>query len=116
MQAYSEHLSRSGKLSVLAIGVVVMSIVCLYAICAPMLKKSTLVMDTGKMKSIVKLEPTVVPLKDDRIVRLQRFKKIIDSLSSSPTGRQRWEQINKEHPGLLDSLTMISKMYEGLDE
>ena len=45
------------------------------------------------------------------IMRINRFKKYIDSLSKSPTGRQVYDSILKARPGLMDSIKVIEQIY-----
>ena len=45
------------------------------------------------------------------IMRINRFKRYIDSLSKSPTGRQVYDSILKARPGLMDSIKVIEQIY-----
>lgn len=45
-------------------------------------------------------------------VKLVVYRKAIDSLARSPTGRKLYDRIIREHPGLIDSLTAVEEYYK----
>jgi hypothetical protein len=53
-------------------------------------------------------EPVV---SEREINRINRFKKYMDSLSYSPTGRAKYDSILKTRPGLMDSIKIIEAIY-----
>ena len=44
--------------------------------------------------------------------KLLHYQTYLDSLQKSPEGRKRYQQIQKQHPGLPDSLNTIIKTYQ----
>ena len=53
-------------------------------------------------------EPTV---SEKDIVRINRFKKYMDSLKKSANGKQVYDSILKTRPGLMDSIQVIEQIY-----
>ncbi len=48
---------------------------------------------------------------DQQIARIVRFRKQLDSLNKSKTGKRTYDSIVKLHPGLIDSLTLVEELY-----
>ncbi|WP_276481028.1 hypothetical protein [Paraflavitalea pollutisoli] len=48
--------------------------------------------------------------------RLMGFRDYLDSLRRSPVGRQQYDRIIEEHPGILDSIEYIIGIHEGHDK
>lgn len=53
---------------------------------------------------------------DQTYLRIQRFKKMLDSMSRTKEGGQMRDSILKSRPGLLDSIMKIEKMYQQLNK
>lgn len=58
---------------------------------------------------IIKRNVTITKTELERIVRFRRY---MDSLARSPTGKKGYDNILKHRPGLLDSLTTIENYYQ----
>lgn len=81
--------------------------------------------DTGNSGRRIKPDQVSVPKYYDRtnseikepsvgerdIIRINRFKKYMDSLSKSPKGRPVYDSILKARPGLMDSIHVIEEIY-----
>ena len=57
------------------------------------------------------LSKDIALISEGEFKRIQSFKNYMDSLSETPTGKQRYDSIIAAHPGLLDSITEVEKLY-----
>ena len=48
---------------------------------------------------------------EDEMQRIQRFKKYMDSLKASESGKIRHDNLMKDRPGLMDSIQLIEQIY-----
>lgn len=56
--------------------------------------------------------PRLAPVTTHDSAVLGRFHQLVDSLRSTPDGRQRLQQYLDKHPGLLDSISYIEKQMQ----
>jgi len=53
-----------------------------------------------------------IPKDTSEIYNVKRIRRFMDSLARSPTGRKVYDSITTARPGLLDSLSVIEKIYK----
>ncbi|MFV8466959.1 hypothetical protein [Flavobacterium sp. LB1P62] len=71
----------------------------------PITKPANAKEPAGKM---VKITASVSKIEYDRIIRFRRY---MDSLGRSPTGKKTQDSIRQCRPGLLDSITIVENQY-----
>lgn len=118
LERKTAHLSRKNWMVILLSFTLFTSGYCIYLIVAGFsqtttdsititpITKSTNAMQKGKQMIDSNLSISKIEL--ERIVHFRRY---IDSLGRSPTGKKLRDSILQCHPGLLDSLTIVENQY-----
>ena len=115
MRRQSDRLSTRGKwlaltlLCVLATGINVLLVV------RSLNPKAAGMLTLSRIRSPRQLNSGSGPksvLSDQEIKRIQSAEKYLDSLAHSTTGRQQYQRLLQEHPGILDSIQKIEQLYQ----
>jgi len=115
MQRRFEQLPRNGKVTVMLLGLLLAGSYCGLLILGGI---------SGKAKSVVSISPIRVlehigstakiatpVISSDEYEKIHRFRRYMDSLARSPSGRVYFDSIIQARPGLLDSITIVEQLY-----
>lgn len=119
MQRHTERLSRKGKLNILCLFCVAAASLSIYFIASSVthrkassftvihLKKPPYAVNAGDEKT-----KALVIISEDEYKKIHRFRNYMDSLARSPSGKQLYESILSQRPGLMDSIMIIEELYK----
>lgn len=118
LERKTAHLSRKSWIVILICFIVFTSGCSIYVIVdsflqtttstitiIPITKPTNVKKNTGE---IVKINASISTIEYQRIVRFRRY---MDSLGRSPTGKKTQDSIRQYRPGLLDSITIVENQY-----
>lgn len=119
MQRRSERFSATGKLVLLSLFCLSASSISIYLVASSLSGK------TGKVISVPAIKTpaytaragdentrSTVLISREEYQRIEHFRRYMDSISQSLTGKFIYDSIVRQRPGLMDSLAIIEKMYQ----
>lgn len=119
MQHHTERLSRNGKLIILSLFCLTAGSLSVYFIVSSVMsrKASSITVIHFKqppyaVKSGDENTKALVIVSEAEYTKILRFKLYMDSLARSPSGKELYESILSERPGLMDSVLLIEKIYQ----
>lgn len=119
MQHHTERLSRNGKLIILSLFCLTAGSLSVYFIASSVMsrKASSITVIHFKqppnaVKSGDENTKALVIVSEAEYIKILRFKLYMDSLARSPSGKELYESILSERPGLMDSVLLIEKIYQ----
>lgn len=119
MQRHTERLSRKGKLNILCLFCVAAASLSIYFIASSVtnrkassftvihLKKPPYAVNAGDENT-----KAFIIISEDEYKKIHRFRYYMDSLARSPSGKQLYESILSQRPGLMDSILLIENIYQ----
>lgn len=119
MQHHTERFSRNGKLIILSLFCVTAASISIYFIVSNVTShkaSSFTVIHLKKPTYAVKLgdenTKAFVLVTKAEYEKIQRFRFYIDSLARSPSGKELYDSILSQRPGLMDSIMIIEELYK----
>ena len=119
MQRKSERLSPTGKLVLLSLFCLSASSMSIYLVATSLSRKTNKVISVPAIKTPAYTARTgdentrsPVLISRQEFLRIERFRRYMDSLSRNVSGRLVYDSIVKRRPGLMDSLALIEHMYQ----
>jgi hypothetical protein len=119
MQHHTERLSRNGKLIILSLFCLTAGSLSVYFIASSVMsrKASSITVIHFKqppyaVKSGDENTKALVIVSEAEYIKILHFKLYMDSLARSPSGKELYESILSERPGLMDSVLLIEKIYQ----
>jgi hypothetical protein len=115
MQRKSERLSIKGKWFTLFLFCAFTVAVSTYLIITSIWSDAQLSFSVAHIKTAVQLkhysnESSGISKSDYE--KIHRFKFYMDSLARSPTGSKEYEEFRQDHPGLMDSIRTVERLYQ----
>lgn len=118
LERMTAHWSRKNWMFILVIFTLVTSGCSIYVMVDSFSKPrvssipiTPFVKPTNTLQSHEKMDQLKVAISKGEYEKLVRFRRHMDSLGRSPTGKKIKDSINQNRPGLLDSLTLVEKYY-----
>lgn len=119
MLRHTERFSRNGKLIILSLFCLTAASFSIYLIASSVmnrkassftvihLKKPPYAVNAGDENT-----KALVIISEDEYKKIHRFSYYMDSLARSPSGKQLYESILSQRPGLMDSIRIIEELYK----
>lgn len=119
MQRHTERFSRNGKLIILSLFCVTAGSLSVYLIWSSVTshKASSFTVIHFKkppyaVKSGDENTKALVIVSEAEYEKIQRFRFYMDSLARSPSGKELYDSILSQRPGLMDSILLIENIYQ----
>lgn len=111
----SERMSVRAKWVMLAVFCLFAASSCIYLIGSSFHSVSTRTPKIGRIKTPIQSAPrerSSPAISEQDYRKLKNYRLYMDSLARSPTGAPQYQKFRQQHPGLLDSIRIIEKMYQ----
>lgn len=119
MQCHTERLSRNGKLTLLSLFCLIAGSLSIYFITNSLLSRRASSFTVAPVtnppnagKSGDENTKALVIVSNSEYEKIQRFKRYMDSLARSPSGKILYDSIRNNRPGLMDSILLIETIYQ----
>jgi predicted PurR-regulated permease PerM len=119
LERRTSHFSRLNWIVILFCFVVITGSCSIYLIVTSFSNNTTekiSVIPITKPNNSILLEKEIIPLNGiirskTEFVKIIQFRRYLDSLGRSPTGKKMYDSIVQYHPGILDSLAVVENFY-----
>lgn len=119
LEQKTSHFSRLNWIVILFCFIVITGSCSIYLIVTSFSNNTTkniTVIPITKPNNSTPLEKEIIPLNGiirskTEFVKIIQFRRYLDSLGRSPTGKKMYDSIVQYHPGILDSLAVVENFY-----